>query len=550
MARSTKYIFITGGVISSLGKGISAAAIGALLELRGLRVNFVKLDPYINVDPGTMNPLQHGEVFVTVDGAETDMDLGHYERFTHAVMHQANNCTAGRIYHRVISKERRGEYLGQTVQVIPHITDEIQQVFVEGTQNCDVAIVEVGGTVGDIESLPFLEAIRQFRIQAHRDDVINIHVTMVPYIRTADELKTKPTQHSVAALRQIGIQPDILLCRGEREIPGDIRKKLALFCNVREECIFGARDVESIYMMPTYLHAQKLDAKITELLNIWSREPDMSQWDTIVETLRIPQRDVNIVLVGKYVKLRESYKSLIEALDHAAFTNHCKVKLHTIDSEELEKLTENELANALENMDAILVPGGFGVRGTEGKIRAIQYARTHGIPFLGICLGMQMALVEYARNVCGWSDAASSEFDKTTNHPVIDLMASQKDIEDIGGTMRLGAYPCHLAPNSRVREIYNSSETSERHRHRYEVNPAYREELRAQGLNFSGTSPDNMLIEIFEISEHPFFICTQFHPEYQSKPTAAHPLIASFVAHALLQSHKAQHTNDKKNATK
>jgi len=533
MARSTKYIFVTGGVISSLGKGISAAAIGALLELRGLSVNFVKLDPYINVDPGTMNPLQHGEVYVTEDGAETDMDLGHYERFTHAQTRQANNCTAGRIYHRVITKERHGDYLGGTVQVIPHITDEIQSVFVEGTKNCDVAIIEVGGTVGDIESLPFLEAIRQFKALHSRDDVLNIHVTLVPYIKAADELKTKPSQHSVAALRQIGIQPDILVCRGERDLPADIRRKLALFCNVPEDCIFGAKDMPSIYMMPTYFHAQGVDDRITDLLKIWSREPDTTQWERIVDIIKNPKKEVDIALVGKYVKLKESYKSLIEALNHGGYANEARVKLHYIDSEELEGISDAEVAEVLKPMKGILVPGGFGVRGTEGKIRAIQYAREHGVPFFGICLGMQMALVEFARHVCGWSDACSSEFVENSEHPVIHLMAEQENIQDKGGTMRLGAYPCRLSEDSHVRGIYGKRDISERHRHRYEVNNELRAQLEAAGVSFSGTSPDGKLVEIFELSNHPWFVATQFHPEYQSKPTAAHPLFASFIAAAI-----------------
>lgn len=533
MARSTKYIFVTGGVISSLGKGISAAAIGALLESRGLRVNFLKLDPYINVDPGTMNPLQHGEVYVTEDGAETDMDLGHYERFTHAHTRQANNCTSGRIYHRVITKERRGDYLGATVQVIPHVTDEIQLTFLEASQNCDVAIIEVGGTVGDIESLPFLEAIRQFRGKQNRGDVINIHVTLVPYIRTADELKTKPSQHSVAALREIGIQPDILVCRGELDLPGDIRRKLALFCNVREDCIFGARDVESIYMMPCYFHGQNIDGKICELLNIWSREPDMQAWEDVVDIIRNPACEVNIALVGKYVKLHESYKSLIEALNHGGYANRSRVKLHYIDSEELEALAPADVDAMLSPMQGILVPGGFGVRGTEGKIIAIEYARTHRVPFFGICLGMQMALVEFARHVCGWEDACSAEFVEYSEHPVIHLMASQQAVTDKGGTMRLGAYPCVLAEGSRARDIFGCREISERHRHRYEVNNALRAELEHAGVVFSGTSPDNQLVELFELPEHPWFIATQFHPEYQSKPTAAHPLFASFIRAAI-----------------
>ncbi|MBQ9394329.1 MAG: CTP synthase [Proteobacteria bacterium] len=533
MARSPKYIFVTGGVISSLGKGISAAAIGALLESRGLRVNFLKLDPYINVDPGTMNPLQHGEVYVTEDGAETDMDLGHYERFTHTRTRQVNNCTAGRIYYRVITKERHGDYLGGTVQVIPHITDEIQLVFQEASQNCDVAIIETGGTVGDIESLPFMEAIRQFRCRHNRGDVLNIHVTLVPYIRTADEMKTKPSQHSVAALRQIGIQPDILLCRGERDLPLDIRRKLALFCNVQEDCIFGARDVESIYMMPTYFHSQNLDGKICELLNIWSKDPSLEAWEHICDTIRNPAHEVKIALVGKYVKLHESYKSLIEALNHGGYANDCKVHLNYIDSEELESMDDAAIKETLGSMDGILVPGGFGVRGTEGKIRAIEFARTRNIPFFGICLGMQMAIVEYARHVCGWTDANSSEFAPETTHPVIHLMASQENVADMGGTMRLGAYPCRLLENSHAREIYGTREISERHRHRYEVNNDLRDTLEKAGLLFSGTSPDNSLVELFELPGHPWYIATQFHPEYQSKPTAAHPLFASFIKAAL-----------------
>ncbi len=533
MARSTKYIFVTGGVISSLGKGISAAAIGALLESRGLRVNFLKLDPYINVDPGTMNPLQHGEVYVTEDGAETDMDLGHYERFTHTHTRQVNNCTSGRIYYRVITKERRGDYLGGTVQVIPHITDEIQLVFAEAAQNCDVAIIETGGTVGDIESLPFLEAIRQFRCKQPRGDVLNIHVTLVPYIRTADEMKTKPSQHSVAALREIGIQPDILVCRGERDLPLDIRRKLALFCNVQEDCIFGARDVESIYMMPTYFHSQNLDGKICELLNIWSKDPELDAWERICEIIRHPTKEVQIALVGKYVKLHESYKSLIEALNHGGYANDCKVHLNYIDSEELESMDDAGIEEILGKMNGILVPGGFGVRGTEGKIRAIEYARTHKIPFFGICLGMQMALVEYARHICGWNDANSSEFVPDTPHPVIHLMASQEDVKDKGGTMRLGAYPCRLLDGSHAREIYANRDISERHRHRYEVNNALRADLEKAGIVFSGTSPDNSLVEIFELPDHPWYIATQFHPEYQSKPTAAHPLFASFIKAAI-----------------
>ncbi|MFA5624950.1 MAG: CTP synthase [Bradymonadales bacterium] len=532
MTRPTKYIFITGGVISSLGKGISAAAIGALLELRGLRVKFVKLDPYINVDPGTMNPLQHGEVYVTVDGAETDMDLGHYERFTHTVTGRNNNCTAGRIYESVITKERRGEYLGITVQVIPHITDEIQQVIVAGSQNADVAIIEVGGTVGDIEGLPFFEAIRQFRSKLPVGDAIDIHVTLVPYIASADELKTKPSQHSVAALRQIGIQPDILLCRTERDLPNNIRKKLALFCNVREDCIFSAKDLKSIYMLPSVFHAQSLDAKITTLLNIWSREPQLDEWECIEAIINNPVGVVDIALVGKYVSLKESYKSLIEALNHGAFANDLAVNLHYIDSETLETMKKEEIHETLSQYNAILVPGGFGVRGTEGKILAIEWARTQKVPLFGICLGMQSAIIEFARNVCGWKDACSAEFVQNSTHPVIHLMEAQKGLQQTGGSMRLGAYPCKLKAGTQAAKIYNKREVSERHRHRYEVNNKFRQELEEKGIIFSGTSPDDELVEIFEIKDHPWFICCQFHPEYQSKPTKAHPLFASFIAAA------------------
>ncbi len=529
-AKPTKFIFITGGVISSLGKGISAAAIGTLMESRGLRVSFIKLDPYINVDPGTMNPLQHGEVFVTHDGAETDMDLGHYERFTSARMGRANNCTTGRIYHTVITKERRGDYLGATVQVIPHITDEIKEAIRGATTGVDLAIVEVGGTVGDIESLPFLEAIRQLRSELGRQDAVNIHVTLVPYIATAGEVKTKPTQHSVAALRQIGIQPDILLCRSEGTLSAEIKRKIALFCNVRAECVFTAEDVPSIYLMPLRLHAEALDARLMELLNIWSAEPSLGPWEHIARVATSPARATSIAIVGKYVGLTDAYKSLNEALRHGGFAHDARVDLRYVDSE----LLETEAAEALlAGVDGILVPGGFGVRGTEGKIVAIRYAREQGIPFFGICLGMQMAIVEFARHCCALDSARSTEFDCGTQYPVVALMEEQAQVTDKGASMRLGAYPCVLGEGTRARAIYGQAVVQERHRHRYEVNNHFRAQLEAGGMVICGVSPDDTLVEMIELRAHPWFIGCQFHPEYQSRPVAAHPLFASFIAAAL-----------------
>ncbi|OIP37026.1 MAG: CTP synthase [Deltaproteobacteria bacterium CG2_30_63_29] len=525
--KQTKFIFVTGGVISALGKGISAAAIGTLLELRGLKITFMKLDPYINVDPGTMSPFQHGEVYVTDDGAETDMDLGHYERFTSAKMGKHNNCTTGRIYYTVITKERQGEYLGATIQVIPHITDEIKATIHKATQGVDLAIIEVGGTVGDIESLPFLEAIRQLRSEVGRDDAVNIHVTLVPYIKTAGEVKTKPTQHSVAAMRQIGIQPDILLCRSEVEINDDLKRKIALFCNVPASCVFTARDAESIYLIPKMLHEEGLDHKLTELLNIWSREPDLSAWNTIEERLAHPGGEVTIAIVGKYVGLTDSYKSLNEALKHAGLGNDVNVKLEFVDSEKLEE--SGDAALFLAGVDGVLVPGGFGVRGTEGKIQAIQYARENRIPFLGICLGMQLAIVEFARHCCDLKQAESTEFDRNTPHPVVALMEEQKSVKTKGATMRLGAYPCVLAEGSKARAIYGVPKISERHRHRYEVNNDFRGALQAGGLALCGTSPDGKLVEMIEIPDHPWFLGCQFHPEYKSRPIAPHPLFSSFV---------------------
>ena len=531
MNKPTKYIFITGGVISSLGKGISAAAIGTLMELRGLKVSFIKLDPYINVDPGTMSPFQHGEVFVTDDGAETDMDLGHYERFTTAKMSRKNNCTTGRIYHSVISKERRGEYLGATVQVIPHITDEIKAAVHDAAEDSDIAIIEVGGTVGDIESLPFLEAIRQLRSDLDPKDAINIHVTLVPYIETAGEIKTKPTQHSVAALRQIGVQPEILLCRSLQPLDSEIKRKIARFCNVRPDCVFSAEDVPNIYMVPQRYNEEGLDHKLTELLNIWAAEPDLTPWREIVAVARAPKEAVRIGIVGKYVSLTDSYKSLNEALQHGGIANDAKVELVYIDSEVLEK-GDNE---ALNQVDGILVPGGFGERGTEGKIQAIRFARENKIPFFGICLGMQLAIIEYARHECGLDTATSTEFESHTTFPVVDLMSSQVEVEDKGATMRLGAYPCVLGEDSKVREIYGEATISERHRHRYEVNNRYREALEKSGLRLSGLSPNGQLVEMIEITDHPWFVACQFHPEYLSRPVAPHPLFRSFIEACLQQ---------------
>ncbi|HSN81848.1 MAG TPA: CTP synthase [Polyangiales bacterium] len=530
-ARHTKFIFVTGGVVSSIGKGLAAASMGALLEARGLRVTNIKLDPYINVDPGTMSPFQHGEVFVTDDGAETDLDLGHYERFTNARMTRANNFTTGRIYDSVISKERRGEYLGATIQVIPHITDEIKARVREATRNVDVAIVEIGGTVGDIESLPFLEAVRQLRVELGPQNSVSVHVTLVPYIAAAGELKTKPTQHSVKELLALGIQPEILLCRVDRELPRSLKQKIAHFCNVPVDAVVAAPDVRVIYELPLTLHEQGLDRLLAERLNIWARDPDLSIWRRTVEKCMAPERGhVSIAVVGKYVHLPDSYKSLHESLVHAALDCDVKLDLDYIDSEELEG---GDLETRLGRHDAILVPGGFGDRGAEGKIHAIQFARENGIPFFGICLGMQMAVVEYARNVCGLEGANSAEFDPKAKHVLVDIMPDQKAIEDKGATMRLGAYPCKLKPDSLAARIYGALQISERHRHRYEVSNRYRDELEGGGLVLSGLSPDGRLVEMIELPSHPHFIGCQFHPEFKSKPHKPHPLFTSFVRAAI-----------------
>jgi len=525
--RSTKFIFVTGGVVSSIGKGLAAASIGALMEARGLRVTHMKLDPYINVDPGTMSPFQHGEVFVTDDGAETDLDLGHYERFTSAKMSRANNFTTGRIYDTVISKERRGEYLGATIQVIPHITDEIKARVYDTATRADVAIVEIGSTVGDIESLPFLEAVRQMRVECGSENAVNIHVTLVPYIAAAGELKTKPTQHSVKQLLGLGIQPEILICRCSHELPPELKKKIGHFCNVPTERVIAAPDVDVIYRLPMALHAEGIDVRIAERLNIWSREPDLAAWQRTVDSLKNPAHGhVKIALVGKYVHLRDSYKSLHEALVHGGLTDEVVIDIEYVDSEEL---TAENVAERLAPMDGILVPGGFGGRGTEGKVHAIRYAREEGVPFFGICLGMQMAVIEYARHVCGIPDAQSREFVPDADEPLIDLMPDQKDVKNKGGTMRLGAYPCVLAEGSRAAALYDASEVSERHRHRFEFNNAYRDAIEGGGMILSGKSPDGRLVEMVELPEHPYFIGCQFHPEFKSRPHAPHPLFAGFV---------------------
>lgn len=522
----TKYIFVTGGVVSSLGKGLASASIGNLLESRGLKVTFLKLDPYINVDPGTMNPYQHGEVFVTEDGAETDLDLGHYERYTSVTTTQENNYTTGRIYYNVIMKERRGDYLGGTVQVVPHITDEIKRCIKALADDVDVVITEIGGTVGDIESLPFLEAIRQFPFDVGRENVIYIHLTLVPYIQAAEELKTKPTQHSVNKLREIGIQPNILLCRTDRFLPPDLKRKIALFCSVDPEAVITAKDVESIYEVPLVFHQEGLDEIIIRLLHLKATKPDLKDWAALVNRLKHPRYSVNIGLVGKYVDLRDSYKSLIEALTHGGLVNDTKVQIHWLDA-------ENPKESDLASVQGILVPGGFGGRGIEGKIRSIQYAREHRVPFLGICLGMQCAVIEYARNVAGLEKANSSEFQPDTPDPVIDLLPEQKGIQEKGGTMRLGAYPCRIQKDSRAYEAYRELEVRERHRHRYEFNNAYRDVLTRAGMVLSGFSPDGQLVEIIELKDHPWFIGTQFHPEFRSRLRAPHPLFREYIKAAL-----------------
>ncbi|MBI1859569.1 MAG: CTP synthase [Deltaproteobacteria bacterium] len=526
----TKFIFVTGGVLSSLGKGLTAASIGTLLENRGLDITIMKMDPYLNIDPGTMNPFQHGEVFVTEDGAETDLDLGHYERFTNVNLKRENSVTAGQVYETVIAKERRGEYLGGTVQVIPHITDEIKDRIHRVAKGRDVAIVEIGGTVGDIESLPFLEAIRQFRNDVGDENVVFVHLTLLPYLGTSGELKTKPTQHSVQKLREIGIQPDFLLCRTDRALPADIAKKIALFCNVRAENVIGALDVSNIYEVPLKYFEQGLDEKITRRLGLKTRAKGLQKWAKVVETMASPRSGTaEIGLVGKYVDLTESYKSVTEALIHGGIANQCRVLIRYIDSELLEK---GDIAAELKGLNGILVPGAFGHRGVEGKIRAIRYAREKQIPYLGICFGLQLALIEFARSVCHLQKATSREFSNTGEF-VIDLMEDQRQVQRLGGSMRLGSYLCKLTPGSLAAATYGSTQIHERHRHRYEVNNHYRAPLSKAGLVFSGIDPGLQLVEILELPKHPWFLACQFHPEFKSKPFSPHPIFAGFVKAAL-----------------
>lgn len=541
-----KFIFVTGGVVSSLGKGLASASIGALLESRGLTVALKKLDPYINVDPGTMNPFQHGEVYVTDDGTETDLDLGHYERFTNSSGSKKSNFTTGQVYDTVITHERKGGYLGGTVQVIPHITNEIKKRILDVNDGADVVIVEIGGTVGDIESLPFLEAIRQLRNDLGKENSLFIHLTLVPFIKSADEMKTKPTQHSVKELRGIGIQPDILLCRTEKILSQDLKDKIALFCNVEKDAVITGRDVDVIYECPILFHREGLDEKITQLLNIWTKKPDLSEWEEIVDIIRNPGKTVDIAVVGKYVKLQDSYKSLNEALVHGGIANDAKVNIHYVDSEDLEKgpLTQ------LEGVNGILVPGGFGDRGIEGKIKAIQYARENKIPYFGLCLGMQLAVIEIGRHLGGLKDAHSTEFNEATSCPVIYLIEEWIDREsrvqkrdklsDKGATMRLGAYPCKLKSGSLAFKAYNQDLIHERHRHRYEFNMTFRKQLEGCGMSVTGISPDGQFVEIIELKNHPWFLACQFHPEFKSKPFSAHPLFRDFIKASLKRRQERQ----------
>ena len=536
----TRFIFITGGVVSSLGKGIASASLGAILEARGLKVTMLKLDPYINVDPGTMSPFQHGEVYVTEDGAETDLDLGHYERFVNTRMTRDNNFTTGQIYENVIRKERKGEYLGGTVQVIPHITDEIKSSIWLGAKDADIAMVEIGGTVGDIESLPFMEAIRQMRVELGNERALFIHLTLLPYIPAAGELKTKPTQHSVKELRSIGIQPDILLCRADRHIPAGERRKIALFTNVEEKAVISAIDTDNIYKIPLLLHKEGLDDIVVNKMHLEVPPADLSDWEDVVQAVSHPEHEVRVAMVGKYVDLTESYKSLNEALAHAGIKTHTRVKIIYIDSETIEKEGGTQ---CLEGMDAIIVPGGFGERGVEGKIRAVQYAREKKVPYLGICLGMQVAVIEYARNVAGLAGAHSTEFKRDTPYPVIALITEWLDAagrlerrdenSDLGGTMRLGGQQCRLKPGTRAREVYGSDVIVERHRHRFEFNNRYLEQLEKAGLVISGISLDETLVEVIELHDHPWFIACQFHPEFTSTPRRGHPLFTSYIEAAL-----------------
>ncbi len=527
-------MFVTGGVVSSIGKGIVASSLGRLLKSRNYSVSILKLDPYINVDPGTLSPFQHGEVFVTEDGAETDLDLGHYERFTDTSMSRLNSVTTGSIYQAVINKERRGEYQGSTVQVIPHITNEIKERIrrVAKNTNPDVVITEIGGTVGDIESLPFLEAIRQFRKDVGRQNVLYMHVTLIPWIPSAGEMKTKPTQHSVKELRSIGIQPDILVCRCDRPLPLGLKQKLSEFCNVPEECVITAQDAKSIYEVPLMMEEEGLAEQTINLLQLEQRQPDLTQWETLVQRLYSPSHKIDIALVGKYVRLNDAYLSVVEALRHAAIAIGCDLNLHWINSEDLES---GNLDNYLKDINGIVVPGGFGIRGVDGKIAAIEYAKQHKIPFLGLCLGMQCAVIEWARNTAQLKDANSAEFDPTTANPVINLLPEQQDVVDLGGTMRLGLYPCRVNPDTLAFKLYQKEVIYERHRHRYEFNNSYRNLFLESGYVLSGTSPDGRLVEMIELPNHPFFIACQFHPEFQSRPSAPHPLFQGFIQAASTQ---------------
>ena len=537
--RRTKYIFVTGGVASALGKGLASASIGALLEGTGLRVTMLKMDPYINVDPGTMSPFQHGEVYVTDDGYEADLDLGHYERFVSTPMSRANNVTTGSVYFEVIRKERRGDYLGATVQVIPHITDEIKERIRRAAEGYDILIGEVGGTVGDIEGLPFLEAIRQMRMDEGEDNVLYVHLTLVPFIRTAGELKTKPTQHSVKELTGLGIQPDVLLLRCDREIDEAVKRKVALFCNVDTDSVITARDVKSVYRLPLILEEEGLHDRITDKLSIWTGRPRLGDWAKVAAVAENPKERVRVAMVGKYVDLIDSYKSLNEALAHGGIANEAAVDIVHVDSEQIET---DGLTADVEGADAILVPMGFGPRGTEGKIETVRYARENGVPFLGICFGMQMAVIEFARNVCGLERANSREVDENTPHPVIDLMLEQRDLSDMGGTMRLGAYPCTIREGTLAHRIYGKKHISERHRHRYEFNTHYRDRIEKGGMVLSGTSPDGTLVEMVEIPSHPWFLASQFHPEFKSRPLECHPIFKGFIKAALARRRRRAQT--------
>jgi CTP synthase len=540
---SAKYIFVTGGVVSSLGKGLAAASIGCLMESRGLKVTLQKFDPYLNVDPGTMSPFQHGEVFVTDDGAETDLDLGHYERFTHSKLSRDNNWTTGRIYETIIAKERRGDYLGKTVQVIPHVTNEIKSAMKKVAQDVDLVIVEIGGTVGDIESLPFIEAIRQMRQELGRENTLFVHVTLVPYIAAAGELKTKPTQHSVKELLSIGIQPDILLCRTDRYLSHDIKSKIALFCNVEEEAVITAKDVASIYEVPLVFAHEKVDRLALRYLHLEAKDADLTRWEDLVHRVYNPKDEVTIGIVGKYVDYEDSYKSLKEALVHGALAYNLKLKVDWIDAEGLES-KDQTVQCQLESVDGVLVPGGFGKRGIEGMLKGIRYARENMVPYFGICLGMQTACIEFARNVAGLGQANSSEFDPATPHRIIYKLRELRGVEELGGTMRLGAWPCKLEPGSLAQRAYGQNEISERHRHRYEFNREYEETLTAAGLRISGATPDGTYVEIVEIPGHPFFLGCQFHPEFKSKPLEPHPLFAAFIKAAYENRLRRQHTRE------